>query len=62
MSSPMEPPALLKQLLHWDELRQTSWGQRLTDNWVNIGMGVFLLLVTAWRFASTWVRLNTSLV
>ncbi|KPI40378.1 uncharacterized protein AB675_7531 [Cyphellophora attinorum] len=54
MSSGMEPPAAIKQLLRWDQLRQTSWGQRLTDNWVNIGMGVFLLLVTAWRFASTW--------
>ena len=29
----MEPPQLVKDLLHWEELRATPWGKSITDNW-----------------------------
>jgi hypothetical protein len=45
----MEPPQALRDLLQWDELRKTSLGRGLTDNWVNIAMMLFFLIMAGGR-------------
>lgn len=58
----MEPPQALKDFVHWDELRKTSLGQGLTDNWINIGMLLFFLLMTGSRYFFNMVSTRSSTI
>jgi hypothetical protein len=55
MVSGTEPPQALKEILHWDELRKTSLGRGLTDNWVNIAMMLFFLVMAGGRYLANSV-------
>jgi hypothetical protein len=53
--SSLQPPQALKEILHWDELRQTKWGKPLTDNWINVAMMLFFLGMAGYRWIGSYV-------